>query len=130
MRISIICPCCGFRPEYSRELALEILTIVAKYFNVPVDRALNKWTKDEPLGKVRGFTLYFIRSMTGEQFKQIGEIFNMGPVPAGSMVKRIELRLETVKAGRKELENLTDRIVGSLPAKLLIPKQRQYEFEK
>jgi hypothetical protein len=115
MRVAIICPSCGARPEYSKDLAIRILEICETYF--AGDFQPNRKGR-KPLGLARQFTLHFVRAMTGEQFKRVGEIFHITATAAADNVGRLELNLDR-KIFQHYEQELVARIRAEIPAEIL-----------
>lgn len=126
MRVSIICPSCGCRPSYSPELAREVIKVVAEYFGITVEEAQTKWKKTGLGGRVRGFSLYFLRSMTGEQYKTVGDAFNLVATRAGNLIARIEESIVENPDTKIQEEELTQLLLN-LPLSLFKFKTNELE---
>lgn len=123
--INFFCPCCGCKPVYSPELSREILAIVTEYYHLPAEALYKNWMNyDKGEGRARGFVLYFIRHITGENFKLIGEVFNLSDTRAGNMAQRIEKAIEEKQSYRIQAEAIELRILRSAKiCNLINPKK-------
>jgi chromosomal replication initiation ATPase DnaA len=126
-----ICPCCGARPVYSKELARDILSIVSSYFQVDPESVIKNRSPHGKEGRVRSFTVYLIRRFTGEWLKVVGEIFNQSGPATGLQITRIENQIFEDKEAKKELEDLlalikeSANIIGSDTSYYLTQKAKR-----
>lgn len=108
--INFFCPCCGLKPVYSIELSEAVLDIVINYFKISRELVFKNWLHyDNGEARARAFTLYFIRRITGENYKMIGELFKLSGPRAGNIVKRLEDSLEireTYQNQERDIESL------------------------
>jgi hypothetical protein len=121
--INFFCPCCGVKPRYSRELAETILAITINFFDIEREDVFKNWLHyDNGAARARAFTLYFLRRISGENYKVVGEIFDLPGTRAGQIIKRLEESLEGSLKGSYLLQEkaIETRILSSDQIKLLL----------
>lgn len=128
--VNFLCPCCGFQPVYDREIAVRISEIIKTYFQKKTaerkeynrknpDKMLESYAFTE-LANIKGFTVYFIRRMTGEQFKRISENFkDLRASNAGTLYTRYEEYISRNPKYKTFADELAPLIIEDLKNHLL-----------
>ena len=88
-----------------------ILTVVSKYYSVPIEDMKSK-KKTDSVANARHVAIYLIRTLTSLSLKEIGNIFGRDHTTVISSVNKIELNIKTINKTASEIKKLTKEIKG------------------